>query len=580
MAESKKTSGARSKAETRAELAETLKRAAELTAALEGDEAQPPAAKKPAAKKPPTKKPETKTATSKTGGAKKSAAKPAAAKTKPAATEEPQQPKQEEIVKTEEPHQEEIANTTPAAEAAEIPAATEQAVTEPAAPDQPKKEEIAAAEEKPQEEIANTTPAAEAAEAPAAAEQTAVEPEPAATEQQAVAEAPTATVKQPKKTDAFINKSSDFINNKGKFPLWIVANSLLLLGAIFLIIGAFNLSYNIDGVKGTISASVFQYFGNKATIVGVWQGTAGSWANGGFTMIGILMLLSIFVPIALIAKNVVLFILKKDKNVHMLDALVAFAFLIAYLGVVNMYGANMTWAHILSLIMSIVLLAYTIFVILIENREGAFPFYSIANLVMIIIVMFLLTATPVYSGAPGWYAAHSAAFSVGGGFAFIMLLIALVALVLLVIMQVKKLPGKIEYFCEFIVPAVAGVFALIALISFAGGKPKGLFMGGGFVFGSILTLLFAAADVVIALVPKLHKFDVKVTDRMPTQAAKPVAVQPQAAAATEIATEQAEQQPVEQKTEVPATPQKNVCVCGMENEPDAVFCLRCGRKLK
>lgn len=420
----------------------------------------------------------------------------------------------------------------------------------------------------PQEDVA---PAAEQPEQTAA--QQPVEPEaPAPAPEPAPAPAPAAV----KRSDAFANKSNAVIG-KIKFPLWIVANALLLLSSIFLVIGSFSISYNILGQKGTTTCSLFQYLGNKDTLITIWRGTAGEWAGGGYAMVGILMFLSFLVPLALIVKNVVFFILKKDKEVHMFDAIVTFAFLIAYLGVVNMYGANMTWAHILSLIMAIILLAYTIFVILIENRNGAFPFFSIANIIMVMLCMFLLTSNKIYS-APGWYGAHAAAFSGGGGFAFILLLIALAALVLLLVMQVKKLPGKIADLFEFIVPAVAGGCALIALISFAGGKPDGLGMGGGFVFGAILTLLFAAVDVVFALVPKLRRYNVKVTDRMSGQKPAPVAAQsveqPAAQPEQEI---DAAADPVAEKAPESATV---TCVCGKDNDANAVFCRYCGRKLK
>ncbi|MDE7107405.1 MAG: zinc ribbon domain-containing protein, partial [Clostridiales bacterium] len=325
--------------------------------------------------------------------------------------------------------------------------------------------------------------------------------------------------------------------------------------------------------------NMFTYYGNAAAIKAYWQGTAGAWAGGGYSMMGILMFFAFVGPLALIVKNVLLLVLKKNKEVHMLDAIVTFAFLVAYLGVVGLYGANPTWAHVLSLIMSIILLAYTIFVILLENRGGMFPFFSIANLVMILLCMSLLTNTQIYNMS-GFYAAFVAALHGGAGFAFIMLLVALAALVLLIVMQVKKLPGKIAWLFEFLVPAVAGVCALIALITFAGLKPNGISMGGGFICGAVFTLLLAIADVVFALVPPLHKFNVKVADKV---GEKPTATEAQPAAAT---TAPAEGAPTEQPATTATTEPndnggKNKCpACGMENGENDVFCMKCGRKLK
>ena len=403
MAESKKTSAQQE--QERLEFAETLRRAAEILegAANQPAEEQPtpapakkPAAKKPAAKKPAAKSGTSKSSTTKSGTSKAPAKKPTtkkpATKAAPKKVEEPKAEEVEQPVVTEQPAPQ--PEPTPVTEPV-----VEQKTEEPApAPVAEQKAEEPVAEQKVEQPKQEEPVKEDTAPAPAAE---------------------TAQGAKGKKTDAFMNKSSDFINNKGKLPLWIVANALLLLTSVFLIIGAFNISYvDIYGYSHTQGYSVFQYFASAENLKYVWQGTAGEWANGGYVMIGILMIFSFLVPLALIAKNVVFFVLKKDKKVHMLDAIISFAFLIAYLGVVNLYGANMTWAHILALIMAIVLLAYTIFVILIENREGQFPFYSIANILLILLCTFLLTSNKIYAAA-GWYAAAAAGHSGGGGFALL-----------------------------------------------------------------------------------------------------------------------------------------------------------------
>ena len=546
---------------------------AQVSALLGNNEKTESPAKKPAAKKPAAKKPASKSSAAK-APAKKPTTKKPATKAAPKKAEEAPTDEVAEKPAEEEPVVQPVAEEPAPAAQEPIEQPAEEKVEEQPAEDEKKAEQPApvAVEEK--------------AEEPAPVVEEKVE-QPVAVEQKAEQPAPAPTQARGKKSDAFMNKTGNFINNKGKLPLFIVANSILFLSFLFLLIGAFSIS---TAYGKSISGNLFTYYGNGDVIKLYWQATAGEWANGGYVMMGILMTFACLVPLALVIKNIIFFFVTKDKNVHMLDAIVTFAFLIAYLGVVNMYGANMTWAHLIVLIMSIVLLAYTIFVILLENREGPFPFFSIANLILVMLCMFLLTSNKIYASA-GWYAAHAAAFSGGGGFAFIMLLVGLAALVLLVIMQVKKLPGKIAWLFEFVVPAVAGVCALIALISFAAGKPDGLSMGGGFVFGAILTLLFAAADVVFALVPKLHKFNVKVTDRMSAAKPAPAVIQPvaqPAAVENTPAETEATSAPAENTasaataTETPAdNGGKLKCpACGMENEAGDVFCMRCGRKLK
>ena len=591
MAESKKSSTGKGKPKTNAEMAEALRLMAE---ALEGTKSDKPAAKKSTGTK--SKSTGTKSAGAKSTGAKSTAKKPAAKKpaAKEPADEQPTEPEAPEETPADKPKAPAKKPTTkkPATKAVKAEDTAEEQKAEPVA-DQPVEEPVA---EQPAEEPVEqpVEPVAEQpAEEPAAqpvdepvAEQPVAEPaaQPAEelvaeqpVEQSAETPAP-APAPTPSKKAAFaakanvaLDRSHEFINNKGKLPLFIVANALLFLSSLFLMFGAFRISKQGGGV---ISGNLFTYYGNADAIKAHWAlSTGGEWASGGYTMVGILMFFSFLVPLALVVKNIIFFVRKKDKNVHMLDAIITFAFLVAYLGIYNLYGANPTWGQTLSLIFSIVLLAYTIFVILLQNRGGMFPFFSIANLVMIILCTFLLTSNKIYN-VDGWYGAYAAGHSVGGGFAFIMLLACIAALVLLTVMQVKKLPGKIAWLFEFLVPAAVGVLALIALISFAGGKPKGFGMGGVYVFGSILTMLFAIADVVFALVPKLHKYNVKVADRI-QPAAQPVE-QPM-----EQPVEQPAEQPVAQPEQPAATSGKKYCpACGMENDSDARFCMKCGKQLQ
>lgn len=597
MAESKKPSSGNKKSahETRTEAAEALRQAAELIASLNSEAQAETPTKKPAAKKSTAKKPAAKSGTSKAPAKKPTTKKPATkAAPKDGAVEQPAEPQKKFGNRRSDCQNCGAENDKYAlvchACGAQLPPLPEGMVP----PEQPPAEEKPIAQEPPVEEkpIVEEKPAEEKPAEQPVEEKPVEKEQPVAVTEQPAQEKP--AEKSAKKSGAVLDKMSNFINNKGKLPLWIVANALLLLSSIFLLFGAFSISYRLNNVRGTISGNLFTYYGNAAAIKAYWQGTAGAWAGGGYAMMGILMFFAFVGPLALIVKNVLLLVLKKNKEVHMLDAIITFAFLVAYLGVVGLYGANPTWAHWLSLIMSIILLAYTTFVILLENRGGMFPFFSIANLVMILLCTYLLTNTLIYN-MNGFYVAQVAAMHGGAGFAFIMLLVALAALILLIVMQVKKLPGKIAWLFEFLVPAVAGVCAFIALITFAGIKPDALSMGVGFVFGVVLTLLLAIADVVFALVPQLHKFNVKVADKVvkkeatvtataqPVQPAQTTTEQPAqpASAQTEQPAPAPTEQPAAQKPEQTAPAGKAYCPsCGMENDGDSVFCMKCGRKLK
>ena len=581
MAESKKSSSGTKKTahQTRNEAAEALRQAAELIESLNSAAQANETTKKPAAKKPATKKPAAKKPAAKSGTAKKPAAKKPAAKTepKPEAEEKPAEPQKKfgnrrSDCKNCGAENDKYALVCHAcgAQLPPLPEGMVPPVQQPVVEEKPVEQPVV--EEKPAEPVVEEKPVEEkpAEEQPAGEQKP--EEQPVAPTEQPVEEKPAQPVKEKpaKKSGSFLDKVSNFINNKGKLPLWIVANALLLLSSIFLMIGAFNFSV-FDGT--TRSLSVFNYFIAENTyIIKTFWVTAGAWVNGGYVMIGILMWIATLVPLALIVKNVVFLVLKKDKEVHMLDAIITFAFLVAYLGVVGMYGANITWAHVLSLIMSIILLAYTIFVILLENRGGMFPFFSIANLVWILLCMFLLTNTKIYD-APRCYAAYVAGLDSGAVFGFVMLLIAIAVLVLLIVMQVKKLPSKIAWLFEFLVPAVAGVLALIALITFAGLTPVGYTIGPAFVCGAVFTLLLAIVDVVFALVPQLHKFNVKVADKVGKKEAQP---------AEQLVNEQPAEQPAPVAAdEQPTSPDKVKCpACGMENGKDDMYCMKCGRKLK
>lgn len=510
--------------------------------------AKKPTPKKPAAKKPAAKAPAKKPTT------KQAATKAAPKKAEPKPEEQPvEQPVADEPVAAV-PVEQPVEQPAPVVEPTPAPAPVE----EPAPVAQPAPEPVPVAEPTP-------APVQEPAPAPVA--------QPAPVVQDPVV---TAQPAPQTKGSSFAQKSGNFINNKGKLPLFIIANVLLALSAILLIIAAFDISYMDPITKKTDSEwySLFGYFSNGAEIKYYFSQMAGKWGNGGYAMVGILMIFAFLVPLALVVKNVIMLVVKKDKNIYMLDAIITYAFMLAYLGIVNLYGANMTAGHMIAFIIAIVLLAFTIFTRYIQCHGSKFPIYSVVNIALSILCLFLLTAAPIASAkttvgtatiSKTFYAGYVASTSGGAGFGFVMLLFAVLVMALLIIMQLKKLPAILE----IVVPAALGVLVLIGLIAMGAGSPNGASMGGGFVFGCILTILLAVADVLFTLIGKLKPLKVTVADLKPVAATATVAqpVQP-----VQPAQDAQQSAPQEGGLKCPA--------CGMDNEPGSIFCFKCGRKLK
>ncbi|MCH5164905.1 MAG: hypothetical protein J1G01_00700 [Clostridiales bacterium] len=563
MAEKKKTTGNKGKTSTasdiveelnkadgtREEIAEALRRAAELIASLKDDDEKPaekkPAAKKPAAKKPAAKKPAAKKpAAKKAEEQEKPAAKKPAAK-KPAAKKAPakKQPVQQE---EQEPVEEVAAADAQAADSvASVTEQPEQVVVEE------KPEEAAKVEEPVQPVVAPEEKHEEVAAQPVKEEQAA----------QPAKEEP---VVQPAKAEdkkSLKQKAGKFVEGKGVLPIFIVANVLLGLSALFLLIFTFDISFNTVSGKDSEWYTLFGYYGNGDVIKAMLAGTAFGWADGGYTLIGILATLAVLIPIALIAKNLVLFFVKKDKNIHTFDAIVSIAFLVAFLGIVNLYGVNMTAGHVLALVFSLILLAATIIVPLLLGSSDRLSLYTLIQIVLVLVCMFLITSTTVYN-VKGSYAA-AATRVVDAGYAFVFLTFTVLLLAALIAIRVRKLPMLVE----LIISAATIALALISLIAIASAKPEGVGMGGGFVFGIVLTIIVSAASIAFALVPQLRKFTVVRTVN---------------AAAAEQPAEA--EQPVEEKTEQEKpvnSGEKIYCMaCGTPNDSDASYCCKCGMRLK
>ncbi|MDE6965753.1 MAG: zinc-ribbon domain-containing protein [Clostridiales bacterium] len=568
MAESKKTGGGKKPvSQTREEAAEALRKAAELISSLNDNGDAKPAAKKTSAKKPAAKK-TTAASTAKTSAAKKPAASKssAAKKTTASSAKKPAAKKQAENKPIDPQTEQETAAVDSGVEEQSV------SVVEPVPVEQEQVAVVSSAVE--QQPTAIEEAPAQAEEQPPQAVESA--PAPASTDEQNSEQvAPVAAAEQPRAQKAgFKQKAKSAVDN-GNIITFIVANALLGLSAVLLLISAFDVTYYIGETSATEWYSFFGYFKHASEIQARLDGVAFGWAKGGYATIGILMVLSVLAPLALIAKNVILLIKNKDKRVGAIDAAVSLAFIVAYLGVVNLFGANVTAGHISALIVAIILAAFAIFASVLRGASIGATAFAASNIALTVLCMFLLTASPVYNQA-GWYAAATASVDGGASVAFILLLAAVAAFAAIIVIRVQKLPAILN----IVVPSVAGVAALIALILFGMRMPDGFALDAGFAIGAILTFALAAVDVLFAVIPPLKKLIGGVTDKKSEQPQSATVENVPATAAVENDAQPANVENAAQPQTEQNEKRAIFCPsCGAENESNSAFCLKCGKRL-
>lgn len=568
MAESKKTGGGKKPvSQTREEAAEALRKAAELISSLNDNGDAKPAAKKTSAKKPAAKK-TTAASTAKTSSAKKPAASKSSAtkKTSASSAKKPAAKKQAENKPIDPQTEQETAAVDSGVEEQSV------SVVEPVPVEQ---EQVAVASSAvEQQPTAIEDAPAQVEEQPPQAVESA--PAPASTDEQNSEQvAPVAAAEQPRAQKAgFKQKAKSAVDN-GNIITFIVANALLGLSAVLLLISAFDVTYYIGETSVTEWYSIFGYFKHASEIQARLDGVAFGWAKGGYATIGILMALSVLAPLALIVKNVILLIKNKDKRVGAIDAAVSLAFIVAYLGVVNLFGANVTAGHISALIVATILAAFAIFASVLRGASIGATAFAASNIALTVLCMFLLTASPVYNQA-GWYAAATASVDGGASVAFILLLAAVAAFAAIIVIRVQKLPAILN----IVVPSAAGVAALIALILFGMRMPDGFALDAGFAIGAILTFALAAVDVLFAVIPPLKKLIGGVTDKKSEQPQSATVENVPATAAVENDAQPANVENAAQPQTEQNEKRAIFCPsCGAENESDSAFCLKCGKRL-
>ena len=568
MAESKKTGGGKKPvSQTREEAAEALRKAAELISSLNDNGDAKPAAKKTSAKKPAAKK-TTAASTAKTSAAKKPAASKSSAtkKTSASSAKKPAAKKQAENKPIDPQTEQETAAVDSGVEEQSV------SVVEPVPVEQ---EQVAVASSAvEQQPTAIEAAPAQVEEQPPQAVESA--PAPASTDEQNSEQvAPVAAAEQPRAQKAgFKQKAKSAVDN-GNIITFIVANALLGLSAVLLLISAFDVTYYIGETSVTEWYSIFGYFKHASEIQARLDSVAFGWAKGVYATIGILMALSVLAPLALIVKNVILLIKNKDKRVGAIDAAVSLAFIVAYLGVVNLFGANVTAGHISALIVATILAAFAIFASVLRGASIGATAFAASNIALTVLCMFLLTASPVYNQA-GWYAAATASVDGGASVAFILLLAAVAAFAAIIVIRVQKLPAILN----IVVPSAAGVAALIALILFGMRMPDGFALDAGFAIGAILTFALAAVDVLFAVIPPLKKLIGGVTDKKSEQPQSATVENVPATAAVENDAQPANVENAAQPQTEQNEKRAIFCPsCGAENESDSAFCLKCGKRL-
>ena len=526
------------------------------------------AAKKPAAKKTTAKKPaEEKTEeapveeVAEKPAAKKTPAKKTTAK-KPAAKKAP---KEESVAEEQaaEPENDEMAKVIAEAEA--FAAAESAKAEEPAK--EPEPEPVKEPEPEPE-------PEKEPEPEPVAEEKAEPEKEPEAAEEPQEPNEEAAAVKEPVKTKSSFAAKTDAAlkNKKAKLPIFITINALFLVSAILLMFASFAF-----GTKDEMTHyNIFQYFANADIVKAHLAYQATGWQDGAYIMLGILMFLAMLVPLALMVKNIIIFVRKKDASVYNADALIYFATMLFFVSMVNMFGAWLSAGQVVSLIISAVILAFTLLTMLITKSVKQLPFFSLVNIVLAFIALFLFT-WKVYTGEnQAWSPAAAAHMATGGGFMFLMMLISVAALVALIVLQMKRFRGAIGHIIEIVVPLAAAVCALVAVIAAGSAAPDYVDISGGFVIGMVVTLIIAIADTLFTFLKPLQKYKVMVDDSDDGSGNNVFADQVEEPETGEQPTVEASDEKAEEKNEGGVV----FCSkCGTKNTDDSLFCISCGEKL-
>lgn len=542
------------------------KSAAKKPAAKKAETADKPTAKKPAAKKAPAKKAEPTDAPADEPPTEQKPTEPVAAAPDTATVTE-ESPKEERVEETPPEPTAEVPKEEPAAEAAPEPTA-----------------------EAPKEDPARIPCPNCGASIPAHAafcnscgakvdEPSAV---PVAPENEPKKKQRPAPAKEAAATDGrkrgVAAKTNDFIKNKGKLPIFIIVNALFFVAAIVLLFAAYE---DKNGVY-----NVFQYFSNanggaiKAFLVEQSTG----WGGGAYTMLGILMIVAAIVPLALIIKNVVILCVKKDKSVYRLDAIIAFAAMLFYISMVNLFGAYIAAGPIVALIITALIFVFIVIAQLVERTDKPLPIYSFVTIPLIAVALLTFTFE-VYTGANGnkAWCASAASSDITGPALFVFMLIAVVALVAMLVLQMKSIRGIVGKIIDTLIALDLMGFAVLSL-AMAGGSlvlmesnPDNISLHGSFVVGGVLAILLAISWLLFTWIRPLNR--VKHTLDTSEEPARVAAVEQPAPAAEQPSVAETQAAPQAEETPEEVVEYEFCRKCGTKNVVGTKFCKGCGAKI-
>lgn len=439
-------------------------------------------------------------------------------------------------------------------------------------------------------EIAKANAEAEIAKANAEAEAAAATDteEPKAEEKPVEAEQAPAPVENKKGAAKVAYKTNEFIHGKGKLPIFIVTNALFFVSAILLMLNAISITGQGDTVH---YYTIFSFLAKGSEVKTYLVAMAGDWANGAYTLLGIFMWIAFILPLPFLVKNIIMAVRKKSFEVYKFDAVVFYAFMLFYLALVNLCGANVTFGLIAAFIVSAVDLVFVFLMQFITKSVKDLPFFSFGNIFLATLTILILCGPTAKFNGVSLYAALTSDITGGGGI-FVFILFAIVALIALIIMQIWRLPKIVQ----IIIPLAAPVLAIIALITLSASVPNitGSFAGtkisGQFVFGFILTVITAVANTLFTFLKPLNKYRKMAADSLTVNVSVNNSVNNEnnvvvneATPATEEkaeapAEEKAEEKPAEQPAE-DNEPKVFCAACGEANSPSAAYCKKCGHRM-
>lgn len=380
------------------------------------------------------------------------------------------------------------------------------------------------------------------------------------------------------------HKTNEFIHGKGKLPIFIVTNALFFVSAILLMFNAFSITGQGDTQH---LYNIFTFLSKSSEVKTHLAAMAGDWANGAYVLLGIFMWIATILPLPFLIKNIIIAVRKKSFEVYKFDAVVFYSFMLFYLALVNLCGANVTFGLIAAFVVSAIDLVFVFLMQFITKSVKELPFFSFANIFLATLTILVLCGPTAKFNGISLYAALASDITGGGGI-FVFLLFAIVALIALIIMQIWRLPKIVQ----IIIPLAAPVLAIIALITLGASVPKitGSFAGtkvsGQIIFGVILTIITAVANTLFTFLKPLNKFKKSIHEDEGAVAPAPVAAAEtttETAPATEEkaeapAEEKAEEKPAEQPAE-DNEPKVFCAACGEANSPTAAYCKKCGHRM-